>query len=127
MPQHGDAAGTSSRQAVQFHCTLAGKAKGGPVLDRTAVCARFARAIETALGVRLVEILTPPQAGKGRWISIEVRLGPPAHAEARFASRLGRAATKHVPIGIDIMDKELDLRDIDSLAAHVAQALRTAD
>ena len=93
MPQHGDAAGTSSRQAVQFHCTLAGKAKGGPVLDRTAVCARFARAIETALGVRLVEILTPPQAGKGRWISIEVRLGPPAHAEARFASRLGRAAT----------------------------------
>ena len=112
------------RPAVDFHCVLAGTDKSGAGLDRTAVCARFARAIEAALQVRLVEVAAAPAGNRGRWIAVEIKLGASAHAEAAFTSRLGAAVRNHVPIGIDVMDKRMELREIDMLAGQVAEVLR---
>jgi hypothetical protein len=126
LAQTPAAARTISRPVVEFHCTLAGKAKGAAQLTISGVCTRFVQAIEPALKVRLVEVATAPSANKGRWIAIQVRLAAPAHAEAAFTSRLGGTVTKHQPIGIDVMDKSLDMREIDMLARQVAEVLRTA-
>lgn len=126
MSEPAEAAGASTRPEVNFHCTVAGKTKGSPALTRAAVCSSFVRAIEPALKVRLVTVPTPPASGKGRWISIQVRLGAPASAEAAFTSRLGGAVRKHPAIAIDAMDKKLEMREIDSLAKDVAEVLRTA-
>lgn len=126
MPEPAIAAGTAARPAVEFHCSLSGKTRGSPALTRAAVCARFVRAIEPVLKVRLVAASTAPLPGKGRWISVQVRLCTPASAEAAFTSRLGKAVRKHAPIGIDVMDKSLDMGEIDLLAQEVAQVLRSA-
>jgi len=123
--QQSAAAGPDSRPVVNIHCTLTGSAKSAAGLTRAAVCARFARTIETALKVRLVETATAP-GPKGRWIAIQVKLGVPAHAEAAFSSRLGRSVRNHQSLGIDVMDKPLDLREIDMLARQVAEVLRKA-
>lgn len=124
MPEPIDAA--TLRPAVEFHCTLTGKAKGSPNLTRAAICARFVRAIEPVLKVRLTEVSAMPAPGRGRWISIQVHLGAPASVEAAFTSRLGRAVRKHPAIAIDAMDKKLEMREIDLLAKDVAEVLRTA-
>lgn len=126
MPEPAVAARPAPRPAVEFHCTLTGNAKGSPALTRAAVCARFAAAIEPALKVRLIPVSVAPAPGKGRWISVQIRLGAPARAEAAFASRLGRTVRKHAAIGIDVMDKRLEMREIDLLAKDVAEVLRTA-
>ncbi len=125
IPLTAEAESTAPRPAVQFHCTLIGNTKGSPALTRAAVCARFVAAIEPVLKVRLVQVLAAPSPGKGRWISVQVRLGAPASAEAAFTSRLGRTVRKHAPIGIDVMDKRLEMREIDLLAKDVAEVLRT--
>lgn len=126
MPEPAIATKTASRPAVEFHCTLTGSAKGSPALTRAVVCARFVAAIEPALKVRLVQVTAPPAPGKGRWISVQVRLGAPASAEAAFTSRLGKTVRKHAAIGVDVMDKRLEMREIDLLAKDVAEVLRTA-
>lgn len=126
MPEPVDAANAPLRSAVEFHCALTGKAKGSPALTHAAICARFVRAIEPALKVRLIPVSTAPLPGKGRWITIQVRLDAPASVEAAFTSRLGRAVRKHPAIAIDVMDKKLELREIDLLAKDVAEVLRTA-
>lgn len=126
MPEPAEAAKAAVRPAVEFHCTLTGSAKGSPGLTRAAVCARFAAALEPALKVRLIPVSAAPAPGKGRWISIQVKLGAPARAEADFTSRLGRTVKKHPSIGIDVMDKRLEMREIDLLAKDVAEVLRTA-
>ena len=123
MPEPAIAA---ARPAVEFHCTLTGNAKGSPGLTSAAVCARFAAAIEPALKVRLIPVSAAPLPGKGRWISVQIRLGAPARAEAAFTSRLGRTVRKHPSIGIDVMDKRLEMREIDLLAKDVAEVLRMA-
>jgi hypothetical protein len=105
---------------------LTGNAKGSPALTRAAVCARFVRSIEPALKVRLTEVSATPAPGKGRWISVHVRLGAPASAEAAFTSRLGGVVRKHAAISVDVMDKRLEMREIDLLAKDVAEVLRTA-
>lgn len=124
MPEPAEAA--AARPAVEFHCKLTGKAQGSPTLTRAAICARFVGAIEPALKVRLVPVPAAPSPGKGRWISIQVHLGTPASVEAAFTSRLGRTVRKHPAIAVDVMDKSLDLREIDLLAKDVAEVLRTA-
>lgn len=126
MPATVEAAGAAARPVVEFHCTLTGNTKGSPALTRAAVCARFTAAIEPALKVRLIPISAAPPAAKGRWISLQIRLRAPAGAEAAFTSRLGRTVRKHAAIGVDVMDKQLELREIDLLAKDVAEALRTA-
>jgi len=120
------AAGPDRRPVVALHCTVAGAAKGSPGLNQQAVCARFSQAIEAALKVRVVNSATPPLAQKGRWISIQVRIGGQAHAEAAFTSRLGGTVRKYPAIGIDVMDKALDLGEIDMLARQVSEVLRPA-
>lgn len=126
MPEPVIAAKAVSHPAVEFHCTLSGSTKVAPALTRAAVCARFVAAIEPALKVRLIQVAAPPAPGRGRWISIQVRLAQPASAETAFTSRLRGTVRKHAAIGIDVMDKRLDLREIDLLAKDVAEVLRTA-
>lgn len=124
MHETSEAAPADNRPVVQFHCVLVGK--GGSALSRSAICARFVRAIEPALRVRLAEVASAPATNKGRWISIQVRLAAPASAEAAFTSRLGATVRKHPAIAVDVMDKSLDMREIDLLAKDVAQVLRAA-
>jgi hypothetical protein len=125
LAQQSAASGPGTRPVVNLQCTLSGSVKGASGLTRAAVCARFVQRIEGALKVRLVE--APSASGpEGRWIEIQIKLVGPAHAEAAFTSRLGGKVRKHQPIGVDVMDKGLDLREIDILADAVAQALRTA-
>lgn len=120
------AAAAAARPAIDFHCSVTGQIKGSPQLTREAICARLAAAIEPAIKARLVRVASPPQGAARRWVRIAVRLSPPAQAEAAFTSRLGRAVRNHPPISVDVMDKRLDMREIDMLSRAVAERLHSA-
>lgn len=110
---------------VWFQCRIEGadQALGG--LSREQVCARFAAALEPLAGGRLVTLeADQPLPRKGRWIALAIRRSPPSGLEARLTARLGNTIRQYPPIAVDVMDKALQLREIDILARQVALQLR---
>jgi hypothetical protein len=108
---------------VELVCTVSGPAKHRGGLSAEAVCERFSQRIREALGRPVEQAGQVPGGERARWIRLEVRLLPRARAEAAITSRLRDKATSHPLLAVQVMDKPMDLGDIDRLARLAGKTL----
>jgi hypothetical protein len=117
------AASRPAQPPVALVCHVAGPAKGRGELTDEAICARFTTMIQEALGQPIKRTARLPAGERGRWIRLEVRLLPRGRAEAAFTSKLHGKATNHPLLAVQVMDKTMDLREIDKLARLAGKTL----
>lgn len=119
-----NAATTSDpRESVALVCTVAGLPKHRGVLTEESICARFSLRIREALERSVRPEAQLPASPAARWIKLEVKLLPRDRAEARLTSRLHGNAMNHPVMAVQVMDKSMDLDDIDKLARLVGRTL----
>lgn len=118
-------ASAAAKGPVALVCTVKpGVAvKGGT--DGVAICEVFRGRLETAIGapVRLAGAI--PVGTRSRWVSIAITAPRPHALEVRMRSQLSGRRIDHPPLAIDVMDKTLDRRDVDTLAQHVAKQVKS--
>lgn len=122
----GSSSAAQSRQAasaVTLVCSLSGAPKGKSAFDRNGVCAAFSDQIGSALGAQVVRAARVPIDRQARWVRIDLTVFPPSRIEAALTSRLHTTTTKHPPMGVQVVDKPLTMREIDRLARLVAESL----
>jgi hypothetical protein len=117
------AAAQTAQPPVVLVCAVTGLAKHRGALTDEAVCSRAALRISEALGVPVALSGQVPAGGRGRWVRLELRLLPRGRAEAALTSRLHGKATDHPLLAVQVMDKPMDLGDIDRLARLAGKTL----
>lgn len=105
-------------------CNAKVAVKGQSGLTEEAICARFAAPIAAALNHPVKLGSAVPAGTKSSWIRIAVRLHANGRAEAALTSKLHAEATNYPVLAVHVMDKPLQLREIDLLAKRVAEVLR---
>jgi hypothetical protein len=113
----------SGKAPITLVCSASGLAKHGAGLSEAALCSRFTAPVAAALKAKVNHGATLPVDPKARWIRIAVRLDPRGRAEALLTSKLHGEATNYPLLAVQVMDKPLQLREIDRLARHVAATL----
>ena len=109
--------------AVTLVCTVAGAPKGNAAFERAALCRNFAQRIGPALDAKVVLADVLPKGAAARWVRLELKLQSPSRIEAALTSHLHGKATNYPPLGVQVVDKPLGLREIDRLASLVAKSL----
>jgi hypothetical protein len=106
---------------VAFSCTVSGAEKLRPALDRAAVCALFKQKIEAEMARRTKAAAAFP--ARGQAIRVTVRIVGPREASAGAELRARGRLAKRSEITLDVMDKSIAMRDLDSLAIQVARSI----
>jgi hypothetical protein len=117
------AAAPAAQQPVELACTINGLAKSRGVLTAEAICSRFSQRIREGLAVPVKQTGQVSARANARWIKLKVRLLPRGRAEAALTSRLHGKATDHPLLAVQVMDKPMDLGDIDRLARLAGKML----
>ncbi|MFM5950770.1 MAG: hypothetical protein ACKOPM_16315 [Novosphingobium sp.] len=106
---------------IAFTCTLSGGEKLRPALDPAAVCAQFKRRIEAEIARQTRAV--PAFPARGQAIAVAVKIIGPREASATMKLRArGRSAIRP-EITLDVMDKSIGMRDLESLATQVARSI----
>jgi hypothetical protein len=106
---------------IAFSCTVNGGEKLQPALDRAAVCALFKRKIEAEMARQTKA--APAFPTRGQAILVTVRIVGPREASASAELRARGKLAKRPEITLDVMDKSVAMRDLDSLAIQVARSI----
>lgn len=117
------AANPSAPPPVALLCTVAGSAKDRSGFTDEAVCERFSARIREALQLPVQRAGQVPAGAGARWVKLEIKLQPRDRAEAVLTSRLHGKATSHPLLAVQVMDKPMDLDDIDRLARLAGKTL----
>jgi hypothetical protein len=120
------AASAATAGPVALICTVSGLAKHRGALTDEAVCARFALRIREALGLAVTPARQVPAGSGKRWVKLQIKLLPRGRAEAALTSRLHGKATDHPILAVQVMDKPMELGDIDRLARLTGRTLAGA-
>jgi hypothetical protein len=108
---------------VALVCTVTGLPKDRNGFTDTAVCQRFSARIGEALASPVQRADQVPAGNKARWVKLEIKLKPRGRTEAELTSRLHGKATSHPLMAVQVMDKPVDLGDIDRLARLAGKTL----
>jgi hypothetical protein len=108
---------------VALVCTVVGAPKDRGGFTDEAICERFSARIREALDLPVKQAGKVPARAGGRWVKLEIKLQPRGRAEAVLTSRLHGKATNHPLLAVQVMDKPMDLDDIDRLARLAGRTL----
>ncbi|MEQ1541368.1 MAG: hypothetical protein ABL926_03850 [Novosphingobium sp.] len=119
----GAARAAAAKPAIALVCTVQPGigAKGG--LETAGLCEIFRLRIEAITGTPVRLAAATPKGTRARWITLDIRAPRRNALEARMTSMLSGRRIGHTPIAIDVMDKAIGRRDVDSLAQVVAKQL----
>jgi hypothetical protein len=126
MVGEAEASGAANHPApapVALVCTVSGQPKDRGALTDAAVCGRFLARIGEALDLPVDRAGHVPAGAGARWVKLAIRLLPRGRAEAAVTSRLHGKATSHPAMAVQVMDKPMDLSDIDKLARLAGKTL----
>ena len=122
----GAAATPPAQPPVALVCTVSGLPKPRGELTAEAICERISLRIHEALELPVIRATQVPAGDRARWVRLEIRLLPRGRAEAALTSRLHGKATDHPLLAVQVMDKPMELGDIDRLARLAGKTLADA-
>lgn len=109
-------------QAMPVQCSATGAKLLAPAMTAAEACARFVRALSGATGKPATLAAAAPADG----LVVELRFLPRGMASAR-ATRLRAGRAQALPLyELAVSDRKFAPRDIDTLAASVAQGVTMA-
>ena len=106
---------------IAFSCTLNGAEKLRPALDPATVCGLFKRRIEAEIARQTKA--APGFPARGQAIRVTVRIVGPREVSAVTELRARGKLQKRPEMTLDVMDKSVGMRDLESLAIQVARAV----
>lgn len=111
----------SPTREVALVCTATGAQNLHPAATSAQVCAAFKRRFDARLG--RATRLTARAPAKGDVVSVALHIPGPHSAGATVTARAGGVSTRWPEISVDVMDKPLEMREIEQLAAEVARTI----
>ncbi|HQV04924.1 hypothetical protein [Novosphingobium sp.] len=106
---------------VTYSCAVSGAEKLRPRLDPAAVCNLFKRQIEAEIARQTRA--APAFPARGQAIRVAVRIVGPREASASAEFRARGKLIKRPEITLDVMDKSLGMRDLESLASQLSRSI----
>lgn len=106
---------------VQFTCSVNGLKHLHPVQTAAQVCAVFKRKVDGAIARQTRAVRAMQVTGNA--VGIILRIKGPHSASAVLITRSGGKTVSHPELTIDVMDKSISLRDLDTLATQIARKL----
>jgi hypothetical protein len=106
---------------LAYVCTVTGTKHLGAAATPEQVCALFKRRIDAAIA-RQTRV-APVWPSRGNAIRVQVRIASPREVGASATIR-AKARIRQVPeITLDVMDKSIQLRDLELLANQLARSI----
>lgn len=105
---------------VVLVCAVTGAGKIRPAATAPQICAEFKRRFDTALGRGTRSAASPP--ARGQLVTVDLRITATG-AAALVAARAGGKTHRWPEIAVDVMDKQLGMREIGLLAGNVARVV----
>ena len=106
---------------IAFVCAVSGAGRLRPAMTPAQICAIFKRKIDGAIARPSKAVAAWPVRGNA--IRVKVRIDGPNGLSAAASTR-ARGKTVHVPeMTVDVMDKAVGFRDVETLATQLAQMI----